>query len=300
MFAPANAQQKNDKQLSTAFDKVLEQQFKLNETGVTALVSKNGKIIYKRALGMANLELNVPMQFDNVFRIGSVTKQFTAVAILQLMEKGKLNLQDEITRFIPDYPAQGYKITIEHLLTHTSGIQDFTSIKDNEKRSAIDYTPKEMIDYFKGPAYAFCTRNKMGIQQFGYFYWVYHRKSYRQYLRTIPGRKFFKPLGMTNSFYANDSSIIKNRATGYTRGAKDFENARYISMTQPYAAGSIQSTVEDLFKWNQAIQSHKLLKKETLDKAFTGINSTMVRKQIMAMAGDWVISRKVPAFGMAD
>jgi CubicO group peptidase (beta-lactamase class C family) len=270
MFAPANAQQKNDKQLSTAFDKVLEQQFKLNETGVTALVSKNGKIIYKRALGMANLELKAPMQFDNVFRIGSVTKQFTAVAILQLMEKGKLNLQDEITRFIPDYPAQGYKITIEHLLTHTSGIQDFTSIKDNEKRSAIDYTPKEMIDYFKGQPLRFAPGTKWEYSNSGYFLlgYIIERVSgitYGQYLE----ENFFKPLGMHHSFYANDSSIINNRATGYTRGAKDFENARYISMTQPYAAGSIQSTVEDLFKWNQAIESHTLLKKETLDKALS-------------------------------
>src|SRR5436190_829039 len=100
LFNIANAQQNNDKQLSAAFNKVLEEQFKVNETGVAVLVSKNGKIIYKRALGMANLELNVPMHLDNVFRIGSVTKQFTAVAILQLMEKGKLNLQDEITKYL--------------------------------------------------------------------------------------------------------------------------------------------------------------------------------------------------------
>src|SRR5438105_2653221 len=106
-FNATNAQQKDDKQFSTAFDKVLEQQFKPNETGAVALVSKNGKIIYRRAIGMANLELNVPMQFNNGFMIGSVTKQFTAVAILQLVTKGKLNLQDEITRFIPDYPTQG-------------------------------------------------------------------------------------------------------------------------------------------------------------------------------------------------
>jgi hypothetical protein len=105
---------------------------------------------------------------------------------------------------------------------------------------------------------------------------------------------------MHHSFYANDSSIINNRATGYTRGAKDFENARYISMTQPYAAGSIQSTVEDLFKWNQAIESHTLLKKETLDKALSRYKLNDGTEQITAMAGDWVISRKVRAFGMED
>ncbi len=266
----ANAQQKDAKQLSTAFDKVLEDQFKPNETGATALVSKKGKVIYKRAVGMANLELNVPMQYNNVFRIGSVTKQFTAVAILQLLEKGKLNLQDEITRFIPGYPTQGNKITIEHLLTHTSGIQDFTKIKDNAKRSAIDYTPQEMIDYFKDQPMRFAPGTKWEYSNSGYFLLGYiieqiTGKTYAQYLK----ENIFRPLGMNNSLYASDTHVIKNRASGYTRGEKDFENAPYISMTQPYAAGAILSTVEDMFKWNQAVQSHILLKKETLEKALT-------------------------------
>ncbi|MCW3109700.1 MAG: serine hydrolase [Segetibacter sp.] len=270
LFNAAKAQRNNDKLLSTAFNKVLEEQFKTKETGVTALVSKNGKVIYKRALGMANLELNVPMQFNNVFRIGSVTKQFTAVAILQLMEKGKLNLQDEITRFIPNYPTQGNTITIEHLLSHTSGIRDFTSIKDNEKRSAIDYTPKEMIDYFKGQPMRFAPGTKWEYSNSNYFIlgYIIERitgKTYGQYLE----ENFFKPLHMNNSFYTGNSTVIRNKASGYTRGNKELENARYISMTQPYAAGSILSTAEDLFKWNQAVQSHKLLKKETLDKALT-------------------------------
>ena len=100
----AFAQQKDDKQLFSEFDKMLSEQFKTNETGATALVSRNGQIIYKKAFGMANLEYNIPMQVDNIFRIGSITKQFTGVAILQLMEQGKLNLQDDITKFIPDFP----------------------------------------------------------------------------------------------------------------------------------------------------------------------------------------------------
>ena len=266
----SNAQQKDSKQLSTAFDKVLEQQFKPNETGATVLISKNGKIIYKRGIGMANLELNIPMQANNVFRIGSVTKQFTAVAILQLVEKGKLNLQDEITKFIPGYPMHGNKITIEHLLTHTSGIQDFTAIKGNANRSAIDYTPQEMIEYFKDQPMRFAPGTKWEYSNSGYFllgYIIEHTtgKTYAQYLE----ENIFKPSGMNNSLYASDSRIIKHRAYGYTRGEKGFENARYISMTQPYAAGAILSTVEDLFKWNHALRSSGLLNKEMLEKAFT-------------------------------
>ena len=110
---------------------------------------------------MANMELNVPMQTNNVFRIGSITKQFTAIAILQLMEQGKLNLQDEITRFIPDYPMQGSTITIEHLLTHTSGIRDYTSIKDTVQRSKIDFTPSRNDQLFSKSADAFYTRHQV-------------------------------------------------------------------------------------------------------------------------------------------
>ncbi len=270
LFNLTFAQQKDDKQLAAEFDKMLSEQFKTNEPGATALVSRNGQVIYKKAFGMANMELNVPMQADHVFRIGSITKQFTAVAILQLMEQGKLNLQDEITRFIPDYPTQGFKITIEHLLTHTSGIRSFTAMDDYMERMTLDLKPTEIIDHFKNEPMEFAPGTKWNYSNSNYFLLGYiieiiTAKTYAEYLE----ENFFKPLGMTNSFYGSDSEIIKNRADGYRADAHGFMNARPLSMTQPYAAGSIQSTVEDLFKWNQALHAGKLLKKENLDKAFT-------------------------------
>jgi CubicO group peptidase (beta-lactamase class C family) len=270
MFNPANAQQKATSPGTAAFDKIIEAQFPVSEPGAAVLVSRNGKIIYQRAIGMANLELNVPMQNNNVFRIGSITKQFTAMAILQLMEKGKLNVQDEITKFIPGYSMQGYKITIEHLLTHTSGIQDFTSIKDNVKRIGTDYTPKEMIAYFKDTPMRFAPGTKWEYSNsnyalLGYIIELVSGSTYGQYLQ----ENIFQPAGMNNSSYAAGNGLVKNRVAGYSRGDKDFENAYYISMTQPYAAGAILSTAEDLFKWNQALQANTLLKKETLAKAFT-------------------------------
>jgi CubicO group peptidase (beta-lactamase class C family) len=261
------AQQKNDA-LDAAFDKVLSEQFKADETGATALVSQNGKIIYKKAFGMANLELGVPMQADNVFRIASITKQFTAVAILQLMEQGKLSLQDDITKFIPDYPTAGTKITIEHLLTHTSGIANNTDMPDHMSR--VDVTPTEMIGHFKNLPLKFAPGTSWSYSNNGYFLLGYiiekiTGKTYAEYLE----EHFFTPLGMTNSLYANDTRIVKNRTGGYTQGDNGVENAQPASMTHPYAAGAIQSTVEDLFKWNQAVHGYKLIKKETLDKALT-------------------------------
>jgi CubicO group peptidase (beta-lactamase class C family) len=268
LFSSSSAQQ--DTSLATAFDNILKEEFSLNGTGVTVLVSARGKIIYKKALGMANIELNVPMQTDNVFRIASITKQFTALAILQLMEQGKLNLQDEITRFIPGYPMQGAKINIEHLLTHTSGIQDYANMKDTTQRGRTDVTPVQMIQYFQNQPMRFAPGSKYEYSNSNYFLLGYiiekiTGKTYGQYLED----NFFRPLGMNNSFYSSDTRIINHRAAGYTQGEKGIENASAISMTHPYAAGAILSTVGDLFKWNEAIQSYKLVKKETLDKAYT-------------------------------
>ncbi|HRH64680.1 MAG TPA: serine hydrolase domain-containing protein [Bacteroidia bacterium] len=264
------AQQIDNKQLFSGFDKMLSEQYKSNETGATALVARNGRILYKKAFGMANLEYAIPMQVDNVFRIGSITKQFTAVVILQLMEQGKLNLQDDITRFIPDYPTHGHTITIEHLLTHTSGIRSYTDMKDFEEKMSLDLKPGELINHFKNEPMEFAPGTKWNYSNSGYFLLGYiiekiTGKTYAHYVE----ENIFKPLGMTNSLYGSDSKIVKYRAGAYDKDSIGFVNAPPISMTQPYSAGSIQSTVEDLFKWHQAVHSCQLVKKESLDKAFT-------------------------------
>ncbi|MBX2990120.1 MAG: serine hydrolase [Bacteroidetes bacterium] len=269
-FSLASAQQKDLRQLSNTFDKILSEQFKPHEPGATVLVARDGQIVYKKAFGMANLELHAPMQVDNVFWIASIGKQFTAVAILQLMEQGKLNLQDEITKFIPDYPTQGKRITIEHLLTHTSGIHNFSGMKDPDKKLALDCTPNEVIDFFKNLPMRFAPGTKWEYSNSGYFLLGYiietiTGKPYAEYLE----ENFFKPLGMTNSSYANDTRIIKNRVDAYTYGDNGFENSKPRNITHVYSAGAIQSTVEDLFKWHQAVHTNRLLKKENLDKAFT-------------------------------
>lgn len=264
------AQQLTPKQLATEYDKILTEQFKPGETGCAALVAKNGQVIYHKAFGMANLELNVPMQPEMVFRIGSITKQFTAIAILQLMEQGKLSLQDDITKFIPDYPTQAYTITIEHLLTHTSGIKSYTGMTDYMKNVRIDMKPEELIDMFKNQPMEFAPGTKWNYNNSGYFLLGYiiekvTGKTYAEYIQ----ENFFTPLGMTSTCYGSDTRIIMNRASGYQPGKDGPVNSDYCSMTQPYSAGAIMSTVGDLFKWHQAVHSYQLVKKETLEKAFT-------------------------------
>ena len=258
------------KQTGTELDKLLSEQYKAPEPGCAAIVAQKGKIVYMKAFGMANLELNVPMKPDMVFRIGSMTKQFTAISILLLMELGKLDLQDEITKFIPDYPTQGYRITVENLLTHTSGIKSYTSDPEFTSYMKLDKKPLEVINLFRDKPLEFVPGTQWSYSNSGYFLLGYiiekvSGKTYAQYL----DENFFKPLGMTNSFFGSDSRVIMNRASGYQKGDSGFVNAPVISMTIPYSAGSILSTVEDLYKWNQALHSYSVVRKETLDKAFT-------------------------------
>ncbi|SFZ92631.1 CubicO group peptidase, beta-lactamase class C family [Flaviramulus basaltis] len=255
--------------LESKIDQLLEAKYKPNEPGATALVYKNGKVIYRKAFGNSNLELDVPMKPENIFEIGSITKQFTSVSILMLVEQGKLNLDDEITKFIPDYPTHGKTITIHHLLTHTSGIKSYTSM-NLMKIARTDMSPTELIDYFKnepmdfdpGESYRY---NNSGYILLGYIIEKISGKSYADFI----DENIFKKLGMYSSHYGSNKTIIKNRAYGYQNQNNTYTNADYISLTLPYAAGSLMSNVDDMLKWQQAVNSNTLISKSSLEKAYT-------------------------------
>jgi CubicO group peptidase (beta-lactamase class C family) len=155
--------------LESKIDAILSNQFKSNETGVSALVAKDGKVLYRKAFGKANLELDVHMTSENVFEVGSITKQFTSVAILMLLEEGKLSLEDDITKFIPEYPTKGKKITVHHLLTHTSGIKSYTSMQSFGEVMMIDESPLKFIDFFKNEPMDFNPGEKYTYNNSGYF-----------------------------------------------------------------------------------------------------------------------------------
>jgi CubicO group peptidase (beta-lactamase class C family) len=255
--------------LESQIDQVLEAKFKSNGPGTVFLATKRGKIIYNKAFGLSNLELQVPMQTDNVFEIGSMTKQFTAVSILMLMEEGKLNLEDSITKFIPDYPTHGHRITIHHLLTHTSGIKSFTSVKGLNAIAQNEMEPMEVIDFFKDEPMDFAPGaefkyNNSGYVLLGYIIEKASEMSYEDFVE----QRIFKRLGMSSSRYASHSEVVPKRASGYHK-KEDYINARHISFSIPYASGSLMSTVADMFTWEEAIKNHVLLNKETTQLAFT-------------------------------
>lgn len=251
-------------------DSMLNKTFPAKGSGATAIIAQKGQILYHKAFGMADLENKIPMRTEMVFRIGSISKQFTAVAILKLMEEGKISLQDEITKYIPDYPTQGYKVTIEHLLTHTSGIVSYTNMaKFGSELMTRDMKPTELIDVFKNEKFEFAPGEKWNYNNSGYFLLGYIIEkitgiTYADYIE----KTIFQPLGMKNSLYGSNSKLIPNRAQGYEPGPTGIQNATYLSMTLPYAAGSLMSTVNDCYIWNKALNEGKIIKRETLEKAF--------------------------------
>jgi CubicO group peptidase (beta-lactamase class C family) len=278
----------NAQSLESKIDNILSNQFKSSETGVAALVAKNGKIIYRKAFGKANLELEVNMTPENVFQIGSITKQFTSVAILMLLEEGLLSLEDDITKFIPTYPTNGKKITIHHLLTHTSGIKSYTSMQRFGEVMTIDETPLKFIDFFKNEPMDFDPGEKYLYNNSGYFIlgYIVEKVSGISYPKFIQER-IFDAIDMKSSYYGSHKKLIKNRASGYQKGA-EFSNAQYISLTLPYAAGSIMSNVDDMLKWQTAITSNVFLKKATIDKAFT--NYTLINGDKINYGYGWSIN----------
>ncbi len=256
----------SDEHLSLQYDLLLAKEFQSGAPGCVVLASRKGKVFYEKAFGLADLEMKVPNVVDTVFEIASNTKQFTALAIMQLVEQGKISLQDSIAAYIPDYPTDGYYISIEHLLTHVSGISDFMANEEFDSTVwRLDYTPIDFIEFFKREHLDFVPGTEYSYSNSGYFLLGYIIEkvsgvSYQEYIQ----ENIFSPAGMTNSYYGDSKRIINNRAKGYAMGVDGYENAEYVSPTILYSAGALLSTVEDFFKYYQALNAHVLVSRKTL------------------------------------
>ena len=257
--------------IAADLDALLSSVYKPNEPGAAFLIWKDGTVLVRKAFGMADLELGVRMEPDMIFRIGSMTKQFTAAAILMLMEQGKLALADPITKFLPDYPTQGKTITVEHLLTHTSGIKSYTEIDEFGPLVRKDMAVPELIAVFKDKPMDFAPGERWRYDNSGYFLLgaIIEKVSGLTYEAFLQ-KNIFGPLGMTHTYYGNAARIIPRRIPGYGPGPDSgFSNAEFLSMALPYAAGSLLSNVDDLAVWNAALLAGKVLKPETLARAWT-------------------------------
>lgn len=252
-------------------DSVINNYFENGKFNGCALVTENGKDIYKEGFGYSNFEWDVKNEPDTKFNIGSCTKQFTAALIMILNEEHKLALNDNISKYIPEYPEdKASKITIHNLLTHTSGIPEYFSLPQMQDLIFKENIPDEFIKNFWDLDLEFEPGSKMQYSNSGYF--VLGKiienvtgKSYSQVLE----ERIFKPLLMLNSGVISNKKVVKNKAYGYIKLNDTIMLAPYFNPSGAFSAGSIYSTVEDLLKWQNALQSHSILSKEGIEKMIT-------------------------------
>ena len=262
--------QSSDKQLIKKIDQLVSKDYSSLAPGCAVLIAKKDQVLYEKAFGIANLELNVALKTDMVFRIGSITKQYTAVGILKLMEEGKLSLKDSLQRFFPEFPFKGHTITIENLLTHTSGLIDY-QVFDIGINNAIrlDLPYSLLLDSLAPRPLLFSPGSKFEYSNSNYFLlgMIIEKltgKKYDSYLQEA----ILKPAGLLNTYYDSPVRIIPGRVNGYTKLDSEYKNTDYISMSQVFSAGALLANVNDLFKWNKALRSYSIIRKETLDKAW--------------------------------
>ncbi|MFA5075177.1 MAG: serine hydrolase [Candidatus Babeliales bacterium] len=255
--------------IKSKLDKYIKAYVELGWFSGSVLVAKDGKILLCKAYGMANYEHNIPNTPQTKFRIGSLTKQFTAMAIMLLREKKLLHVNDKICKYIPDYP-NGDKITIHHLLTHTSGIPNFTEFPECKIEQLKSHNTEQLINIFKDKSLEFEPGEKYNYSNSGYILLTYiiekiSEKNYETFLK----ENIFEPLGMKDSGCDSFITIIKNRASGYGIFNDELVNAAYIDMSFTSGAGILYSTIEDLYLWDQALYKEKLVSQKSLDEIFT-------------------------------
>jgi CubicO group peptidase (beta-lactamase class C family) len=236
----------------------------------SVLLAKGDNVLLSRGYGSANLEWNIPNSPATKFRLGSLTKQFTATCVMLLEERGKWNVHDPVKKYMPDAPAAWDKITIFNLLTHTSGIPSFTGFPDYADSEAKTTTPEKLVARFRDKPLEFEPGSKWNYSNSGYVLLGYliekvGGRTYQQFLQ----ENIFTPLGMKDSGYDSNAAIIPRRASGYSPSKDGVVNAGFINMTIPFSAGSLYSTTEDLLKWERGLFGGKVLSQASLKKMTT-------------------------------
>jgi CubicO group peptidase (beta-lactamase class C family) len=260
--------------LARRFDEYMKACVDKDHFSGSVLVSKGGETLFARGYGFANAELQVPNTTRTKFRLGSITKQFTAMAILILQERGKLKVEDPIGKHIDDAPKAWEGVTIHHLLTHTGGVHSYTDDLVYRTKMMMPETVKSMIARFRDKPLDFRPGERFHYSNSGYFLLgaiieKVSGKSYEAFLKEA----IFDPLGMKDTGYDHHATLLPGRAAGYNLGTHGPVNSEYLDMSQPYAAGSLYSTVEDLARWDRALNDGKLISKESYTKMYTSVKN---------------------------
>jgi CubicO group peptidase (beta-lactamase class C family) len=265
----------------TDIDTIVDSHIDQRGPGVAVAVVMGTEVVHRKGYGLASLERDEAIEPETVFCLGSTTKPFTASAIMLLEQQGKLALDDPVTAHLPDYPKTGRNISIAHLLTHTSGIKNYVAL-DNfwDELSGRDLSPDALIALFQdlpllfrpGARYSYSNSNYCLLGR------IIERISGMSYGEFI-GAHVFEPLRMRQSYYLGDDRNIPRRASGYDRGDRGYQPARYLSMTLPYAAGSLGSTVEDLIRWDAALWDGRWVDGSVQERMYTPVELTNGRTE---------------------
>jgi CubicO group peptidase (beta-lactamase class C family) len=247
--------------------------------GLSIAVVRGKDTLVMKGYGSADLENELPATARTVYRIGSVTKQFTSVAVMQLVQQGKLSLDDDITKYVPNAPTHGRRILLRHLLNHTSGIPSYTDVGPAFGRVArLDLAHDSLLAIVRDDSLQFDPGSHFYYNNTGYYLlgMIIERvtgKSYGDYLRDV----LFVPNGLTSTVYCSVAPLIKHRSRGYDRGRNGLVNSDYIGMDLPFAAGSLCSTVGDLAAWTRLLHSGKLVDPSSFSALTTPVKLTSGR-----------------------
>ena len=256
--------------IETKVDEYIRAEMKAQQIpGVALAVIKDGKTIIARGYGLANVEHQVPVKPETIFQSGSTGKQFTATAVMMLVEEGKLALDDNIIRHFPDAPPSWQNITVRHMLTHTSGMTDYPQDFDLRR----DYTEDELYQRIKAIPLAFQPGEKWSYSNLAYVMLgiLIHKVSGKFYGDFLQER-IFKPLEMTTARIISESDIVPNRAAGYLIVNGQLKNQDWVSPSlNTTADGALYLTIYDMAKWDAALYTEKLLKRSSLEQMWTPV-----------------------------
>ncbi len=253
-----------------AIDRIFHEYDHANVPGASVMVIKDGKVLYQKAYGLANVEKKIPSTARTNYRLASLTKQFTAMCVMILAERKKLSLTDRLTDFFPDFPVYGKQINVRHLLTHTSGLIAYEDLIPTG--TTVPLKDKDVLRLLKGQDRTYFTPgtryrySNSGYALLALIVEAVSGISFAEFLK----RNIFDPLGMTGTVaYEQGISIVGNRAYGYTQRGKLFERTDQSLTSSVLGDGGIYSSIRDLYKWDQALYPTRLVRARTLTDIFT-------------------------------
>ena len=268
--------------------------------GASVAVVRGADTLVMKGYGHADLEFDVATPDRAIYEIGSVTKQFTAAAVLQLVEQGKVNLDAQITEYLPAYPLQGHTLTVRRLLDHTSGIKGYTELPEFGELMVRKLPRDSLVSIFSAKPFDFAPGEAMVYNNSAYFLLglIIEKTSGMKYEDYVQ-KNLFERVGMADSRYCSERAVVKRRANGYDARPDGLLRAAYLDHTWPYAAGSLCSTVGDLVAWNRALHGGKLLTAESYRELITpgSLNDGSRLRYAMGLSVDSLLGQRTIRHG---